>query len=167
MNAGNAQHGVLILNDASDNTMGPSNIIAFNGNTGIRASGGITSGNQITRNRIYQNASNGIDLMSSANGGILAPTITGTSMGPVTITGTASSCSGCTIEVFSNPDTDGEGKTYIGSTVVVGTSWSLSVPGIGDPYLTATVTDATDGTSEFSGVFTSTIRSVFLPLIMR
>lgn len=105
--------------------------------------------------------------MSSANGGILAPAISGTSMGPVTITGTASSCSGCTIEVFSNPDADGEGKTFLGSTVVVGTSWSLLVPGIGDPYLTATATHATNGTSEFSGVFVSSIRSLFLPLIMR
>jgi len=88
-------------------------------------------------------------------------------MGPVTIAGTATSCDGCTIEVFSNPDEDGEGKTYLGSTVVAGVSWSLSVPGIGDPYLTATTTHATNGTSEFSGVFVSSIRSLFLPLIMR
>jgi hypothetical protein len=156
-----------VVTDASDNTIGPSNTIAFNGNTGIRISGATTSGNQITHNRIYQNASSGIDLMLGANGGILAPTISGTSMGPVTITGTVPGCSGCTIEVFSNPDMDGEGKTYLGSTVVAGTSWSLAVPGIGDPYLTATVTHATNGTSEFSGVFVSTIRSLFLPLILR
>ena len=167
MSAGNVQHGVLVANNAADNTIGPSNIIAFNGNTGIRVSGGTTSGNQITRNRIYQNTSNGIDLMLGANGSILAPTISGTSMGPVTIAGTATSCDGCTIEVFSNPDSDGEGKTYLGTTVVAGVSWSLSVPGIGDPYLTATTTHATNGTSEFSGVFVSSIRSLFLPLIMR
>jgi len=161
------QNGVIILNGASDNTIGPGNAIAFNAVDGVRIYGASTTGNHVTRNRIYQNYSEGITLGSGANNGILAPTITGTSMGPVTITGTATSCSGCTIEVFSNPDADGEGKTYLGSTTVAGTSWSLSVPGIGDPYLTATVTHGTDGTSEFSGVFISSIRSLFLPLIMR
>jgi hypothetical protein len=161
------QNGVIILNGAADNTIGPGNTIAYNAVDGVRVHGASTTGNRVTGNRIYQNGAKGIELMSGANGGILAPTISGTSMGPVTISGTATSCSGCTIEVFSNPDTDGEGKTYLGSTTVAGTSWSLSVSGIGDPYLTATVTDATDGTSEFSGVLVSTIRSLFLPLIMR
>ncbi|MGB2895618.1 MAG: right-handed parallel beta-helix repeat-containing protein [Anaerolineales bacterium] len=161
------QNGVIILNGASDNTIGPGNTIAYNAVDGVRVYGASTTGNKVTRNRIYQNSAEGITLGSGANNGILAPVITGTSMGPVTITGTVPSCSGCTIEVFSNPDTDGEGKTYLGSTTVAGTSWSLVVPGIGDPYLTATVTHATNGTSEFSGVFVSTVRSIFLPLIMR
>jgi hypothetical protein len=168
----NGGHGVLVEAGAQVSTIGglnpgEGNVIAFNGADGVRIVGGTTLDNDVVRNRIYQNSGKGIELLSGSNGGILAPAITSTSMGPVTITGTASSCSGCTIEVFSNPDTDGEGKTYLGSTVVAGTSWSLMVPGIGDPYLTATVTDATDGTSEFSGVFVSTIRSLFLPLILR
>jgi len=163
----NGNIGVYIRSGAQDNTVGPNNIIAFNGSLGVHVNGGTTFGNVITRNSIHDNTGAGIGLSSGANGGILAPMISGTAMGPVTISGTATSCDGCTIEVFSNPDAGGEGKTYLGSTVVVGTSWSLSVPGIGNPYLTATVTDATDGTSEFSSVYITDIRSIFLPLIMR
>jgi len=45
------------------------------------------------------------------------------------------------------------------------TSRSFLVPGIGDPYMTATVTHAANCTFEFSGVFPSTIRLEFLFLI--
>jgi hypothetical protein len=165
VNQGNGSHGVGILNGASNNTIGTGNAIAYNGGDGVRVIGGTTTGNKITRNRIYANTGTGIGLISSANGGILAPAISGVSMGPLTVSGTTSSCTSCVIEVFSNPDTGGEGKTFLGSTTFTGTSWNVSVKGIADPYLTATLTHPTNGTSEFSLVFTSSIRSVYLPLI--
>jgi hypothetical protein len=163
----NGNLGVYIYNGAQDNVIGPGNVIAFNGSLGVHVAGGTTFGNVITQNSIHDNSGAGIGLSSGANGGILAPTISGAAMGPVTISGTATSCDGCTIEVFSNPDMDGEGKTYLGSTTVVGTTWSLSLGCFSDPYLTATATDATDGTSEFSSVFTTPLKCLFLPLIMR
>ncbi len=165
MNAGNTQHGILVVNGAADNTIGPSNTIAFNGNTGIRLSGATTIVNQITRNRIYQNASSGIDLMLGANGGILAPTISATSLAAMTVSGTA--CSSCVVEVFANPDTEGEGKIFLGSTPASGGIFTLTVGGIPAPYLTATATHTSDGTSEFSGVFISSFGSLYLPLISR
>ena len=163
----NGNYGVYILNGAQDNTLGPKNTIAFNGSHGVRVDGGSTDGNVITENSIHDNTGAGIGLSSGANGGILAPTITSVVLGPpITISGTA--CNDCTVEVFSNPDTDGEGWHYLGSTVANSSGdFSLNVGSISEIYLTATATHATDGTSEFSTTFTSAIRSIFLPLIMR
>jgi hypothetical protein len=72
------------------------------------------------------------------------------------------------VEVFSNTENEAQGRTYIGSDVTAGDgSWSLTIACISGEYLTATVTDPTDGTSEFSSVFTSTVKCLFLPLILR
>jgi hypothetical protein len=56
----------------------------------------------------------GIDLVSGANGGIAAPVIVTTTVGSVNVVGTA--CSVCTVELFGNTDTDGEGEVYLGDT---------------------------------------------------
>jgi hypothetical protein len=79
-------------------------------------------------------------------------------------------CAGCTVEVFENGDTDGEGETYIGDTTATSSgAFTVTVSYLTKPYLTATATDATDGTSEFSEVFTSTVTSdrVYLPIILK
>ena len=162
---GNNNYGVYLQNGATDNTIGPANRIAFNGFHGVYAIGATTTGNVFTQNSIYGNLSGGIGLWSGAHNSISAPSISTTFMSSVTIEGTA--CADCTVEVFSNPDTEGQGKAYLGSTVATGGAWSLTVPCINGDYLTATATDATDGTSEFSSVFTSTVKCLFLPLIMR
>jgi hypothetical protein len=162
---GNSNYGVYLQYGATDNTIGPANRIAFNGFRGIYATGDTTEGNVFTQNSIYGNSSGGIGLFYGAHNLISAPLISTTYMSSVTIEGSA--CADCTVEVFSNPDTEGQGKTYLGSTVATGGAWSLTVPCISGEYLTATATDASDGTSEFSSVFTSTVKCLFLPLIMR
>ena len=166
---GNDGSGVSLYLGTNDNTVGPANIIAYNGAYGVNANGSTTIDNVITQNSIFANNSWGIKLVSGAHGGIIAPTITTTSIGSVLIQGTATDCDGCTIEVFSNavPFAYVQGKTYLGSTMVTGTSWSLTVPCVIDGYISATATHATKGTSEFSNEFTSTVSCVFLPLIMR
>jgi parallel beta-helix repeat protein len=159
-------YGVLILDGASDNTVGPGNVIAYNATDGVRIYGSGTDGNDVTQNSIYENSAAGITLGSGANGGIPAPQVTGTSLASMTVSGTA--CGSCLVEVFTNPDNDGEGKTFLGSTTATGGgSYTLTVTGIAAPYLTATATDSTQGTSEFSTVFLSSLRSLFLPTIMR
>ncbi len=165
---GNGYRGIRIWNASSDNTIGPGNRIAFNGFRGVSVDGATSVGNVITQNSIYSNISGGIGLFDGAHNGIAAPYISTTSMSSVTIEGGVSSCPSCTIEVFSNPIDEQQGRTYVGSAVTAGDgSWSLTVPCISGEYLTATATDATDGTSEFSSVFTSTVHCTFLPLIMR
>jgi len=162
---GNGYRGIRVWNTSSDNTIGPGNRIAFNSFRGIGVETVTSVGNVFTQNSIYSNSIGGIGLFDGSHNSISAPSISTTFMSSVTIEGTA--CVGCTVEVFSNPDTEGQGKTYLGSTVASGGTWSLTVPCISGGYLTATATDGTDGTSEFSSVFTSTVHCTFLPLIMR
>jgi hypothetical protein len=165
---GNAQHGVYIYAGAQDNTVGPDNVIAHNGMDGVRVGGASTTGNAITRNSIFSNIL-GIDLVDGANGSIAAPEILTTTLGSVHVVGTA--CPGCTVEVFTNGDTDGEGETYVGDdTADAGGAFSVTVTYLNDPYLTATATDAVSGTSEFSAIFTATETgycAVYLPITLR
>jgi CSLREA domain-containing protein len=164
---GNTFWGVRFDSGPQNNTLGPGNIIAHNGYDGVEVNGGSSISNTITQNSIFSNTM-GIDLVGGANGNIAAPVIVTTTQGSVNIVGTA--CAGCTVEVFENGDTDGEGETYIGDTTATTSgAFTVTVSYLTKPYLTATATDATDGTSEFSEVFTSTVTSgrVYLPIILK
>ena len=163
----NTNHGVYITDGAQNNPVGPGNVIAHNGWDGVNVDGSSTTGNTITQNSIFSNIL-GIDLTGGANGGIAAPVIVTTTFGSVNIVGTA--CAGCTVEVFENTDTDGEGETYIGDTTAdTSGAFTVTVSSLSHPYLTATATDAVSGTSEFSAVFTSTVTAskVYLPIILK
>jgi parallel beta-helix repeat protein len=167
---GNSGSGIIINVDADDNSIGPDNVIAYNNSDGVQVSGagGDSTGNIITQNSIFSNDM-GIDLTIGANGGIAAPVIVTTTAGSVHVVGTA--CAGCTVEVFENSDADGEGETYVGDTTATTSgAFTVTVSSLSDPYLTATATDATDGTSEFSDVFMATVTgggSVYLPIILK
>jgi hypothetical protein len=167
---GNVEYGVQIQGNAQNNTVGPGNVIAYNGNDGVEVYGSGTNGNVITQNSIFSNIM-GIDLMFNANGNIAAPVIVTTTVGSVNIVGTA--CPNCTVEVFENSDTDGEGETYVGSAVADGSGdFTVTVSHLTKPYLTATATDAR-GTSEFSEVFEATVElappvsPIYLPIVMK
>ena len=161
---GNGSHGVLAVDSANLNTIGPNNLIAFNIGDGVGVESALDV--TITQNSIHTNGGLGIDLVGGANNGAVAPTITQTYVGSLVIEG-LSGQPDATVEVFSNPDNPGEGKTYLGSAPTIGGVFSLTVPCVTDRYLTATVTDPGGNTSEFSATFTSTVSCVFLPLIMR
>ncbi len=162
---GNNQDGVKIYAGAQNNNIGPGNLIAFNGLDGVQIEGNVTTGNTITQNSIFSN-NKGIHLVNSANGGIPAPVIHTATLGSINIVGNA--CSGCTVEVFENSDTDGEGEIYIGSTTAsVGDFFTLFVSSLSNPYLTATATDVISGTSEFSETINWTKRHIHLPLVLK
>jgi hypothetical protein len=165
---GNDLYGVRISEGSINNTIGPNNLIANNFGDGVWVNSASDFGNIITQNAIYSNAS-GIGLGYNANGGIQPPVIVTATFGSVNITGTA--CAGCTVEVFQNSDNDGEGESYIGDTLAdTNGDFTLTVPFLTQPYLTATATDATDGTSEFSAVYDASglvSEVVFLPLVVR
>jgi hypothetical protein len=163
---GNLGCGVYIESAAQNNTLGPDNVIFYNDLDGVRLAHSTTTGNVITQNSIFANDQEGIVLATSANGNILPPTILTATLGSVHIEGTA--CPGCTVELFENSDTDGEGESYLGSDTADGSGvFSMTVSYLSQRYLTATATDVVSGTSEFCTVFDSGTRKVFLPLVLK
>jgi hypothetical protein len=163
-------YGVHITDGAQNNTIGPDNVIAHNLSSGVELFTSTTIGNVITQNGIFSNVE-GIDLTSGANGGIAAPVIITATQGSVHVLGTA--CAGCTVEVFENDDTDGEGQIYVGDTTADASgAFTVTASALTQPYLTATATDLISGTSEFSAVFTATVSPVspsnlvYLPVVI-
>ncbi|MEJ2709539.1 MAG: hypothetical protein P8074_18150 [Anaerolineales bacterium] len=157
----NTMAGVLITN-ANQNRIGPGNMIIYNGGGGIRVSNSTSIGNIFTENMIGLNDLAGIYLAPGAHGGIQPPVIIGESLPK--LSGTA--CAGCTVEVFASDDTDGEGWLFANKTTADASGhFSLSMASAYFENLTATATHATNGTSEFSAVFTSIYQYSYLPLV--
>lgn len=161
---GNGWEGVSLYGDCDSNVVGPGNIIAHNTRNGIVVDQSTATGNRLSQNGIHSNGLAGIELANGANGSIAAPVITSFTPGsPPTIAGTA--CAGCTVELFESTSDEGEGEVWLGSTVATGGAFALSVA-VDRPYLTATATDASKGTSEFSAVFLGLFH-IRLPLVLR
>jgi FG-GAP-like repeat len=173
---------------------GEGNVIAFNNGSGVWVSGPFSSatGNTISRNLIYQNSALGIDLGpagvtandncdpdNGANQLQNFPVINSVSSnaGTTFFTGNLNSVANSifTIEFFANQTANssgnGEGRYYLGSTTVTTDgvcnapiNVSLSSRNVGSLLISATATDATGNTSEFSNTVRATgtvSRSVF------
>ena len=156
---------------------GAANIIDDNTGDGVQVLGG--TGAAIRGNSIYGNGVLGIELgtggVPSAN--ILGGSATGPNLRendpilttaissagqPTVITGDINSAPGRTIFVDFYTDAAeglggyGQGQTYVGSTTVVtsisgNAAFTISIPGLArNAIVSATATDATSGTSEFS-----------------
>jgi len=161
----NGGDGIQVNSNAIDNTIGPVNQIWYNAGDGISVDAAYHA--TITHNSIYLNEEKGINLVGSANEGMLAPTITQASPGSLFVEGIGAPPD-ATIELFSSPNSDGEGKKYLGSTTAdVSGAWSLTVGCSSEPFLTTTATNLAGSTSEFSLPFTSTVSCLYLPLMMR
>jgi CSLREA domain-containing protein len=150
VNWGNSYYGIVIANSAGNAIFG--NEIANNGTdagqAGIRVDGGL-AGNPINVNSIHDNAGAGIELVNGGNFELGAPTNTQAScQGPVA----GASCSGCTIEIFS--DAAEEGRIYEGTTTADGATGAFSWSGTpSGPNVTATATTSAGATSPFSAPF--------------
>ena len=159
--------GMRIENSAQSNIIGPGNIIAYHATEGIYAYGTDTDFNIFTQNKIFANTNWNIALGTGANEDIPAPVVVSASLNPPSVSGT--SCNDCTIEVYSSLSSfPRAGRSYLGTGVAdVSGNWTVMTPGLHGPYLTATATHASMGTSQFSGAIFITIQSLYLPLIMR
>ena len=138
--------GIFIMEGASYNTIGPSNLIAYNRQSGIQVSE--SAGNTLTQNSIHDNEGAGIFLVGSGNSQLSAPFIFDFDLASGTVTGAA--CPNSHIEIFS--DSGNQGQVYEGQTVSSSEgafAFSKGAPFTG-PHLTATATDADDNSSEFS-----------------
>ena len=156
----NAQNGVTFYNGAHNNTVGPNNVIAFNGWHGVEVNGS-SAGNTITQNSIFRNTQQGIALADGGNHNLMSPRITSSSLVGGTASGTA--CANCTIEIFST--TDEEGQTFEGSTVAdVNGAWAFNAGhALVGPNLTATATSAEGDTSAFSQLFNLLVFDLNVP----
>jgi autotransporter-associated beta strand protein len=175
---GNGQAGIHIIggnNSVVGGTpLNEQNTIANNGNDGVFVQSG--TGNAIRGNSIHDNTGLGIDLGadgvtandnqdpdSGANNLQNFPTVSTAFAGTSAVLGTLNSTPGAvfTIDVYANTACDGsgngEGQTWLGSVVTSAAdgngdvSWGVSTPLInGTQIITATATDASGNTSEFS-----------------
>ena len=119
-------------------------------------------GNTITQNSIHSNGGSylGIDLYDWGNDEIPAPTASDVD-DCFSVSGTASA--GDTVEVFTGPDD--EGKRYLATALADGANaWEVVGPFSFDTYVTATATDGSGNTSEFSTQVAADCYPVFLPL---
>lgn len=159
---GNGGHGIYLYNSTISNIIGgdsdvESNLISYNGDIsseyGVYANGTSTDGNQILRNKIYQNHGTEIKLNTGSNNSKAAPTVTTDSSG--TISGTATA--GDTILVF-DASSDGGSESYVGQATAGTTgAWSATIDSTYNTNgntLVATATDTTNGTSQFSSTYT-------------
>lgn len=144
---GNTTQGVVVQASASNNTIGGTaggegNGIAFSGSEGVLVLNSATTGNAIRGNSIHSNSVKGIENLGGGNTELAPPTVTAAG----SASGTA--CANCEIDVFSD-DAD-EGRIYDGPSVADGAgNWSF-VGAVTGPNITATATDASGNTSEFS-----------------
>jgi parallel beta-helix repeat protein len=139
---GNADVGIEI--DSTGINFVQTNIVAFNASHGIQVNDG--QRNTLRRNSIFSNTGDGIILTGTGNAQLAAPTLVSN---PVTgISGTA--CADCRIELFA--DSNDEGRQYLDfrlSDGEGGFAFGL-VCSPAYPNFTATATDRTGNTSQFS-----------------
>ena len=139
--------GVEIWNLAHDNTIGGTtasarNVIAHNTQDGVYVHGDETTGNTIRGNSIHSNGGRGIENHDGGNAELAPPVITGFG----SVIGTA--CLNCTVDIYS--DDEDEGRVYEGSTTANGAgNWTFA-GSLEGPNITATTTDSSGNTSEFS-----------------
>ncbi len=154
--------GVFMGNAAHHNYTGGT--IAYNTNWGVRVDGAASIGNTITAHPIHSNGDLGIYLTNGGNGGILPPSITTPSCNSAG--GTA--LVGRTIRVFS--DYDGQGRQFHGEDQVSGGgTWMVTLPSgmFTYPNLTATATDTSGNTSEFSAPVRNGCEFLWMPLSLK
>ncbi|MBM4467084.1 MAG: CSLREA domain-containing protein [Chloroflexi bacterium] len=142
--------GVRLQQSAAANTIGPGNVIAYNSGDGVEFGplGGWPGYNVVTWNSIYDNM-----LLGIRNSRLKPPVVNFVSTTSVSGT-TNPTCSGCTVEIFSNPShttaQPAEGKTPLGkATTQSDGSWQWTGLVPSSAWVTTTLTKSGD-TSEFS-----------------
>lgn len=145
---GNKSAGIVIMEGAHNNLIGPDNCIAFNARYGIEIRNANTTGNTIFRNSIYDNGIYGISLTQGGNEYLTAPILLDFDLVAGSVNGVA--CPNCEVLMYS--DAKNEGRTFEGQTVAddQGTFSFEKGSAFSGPTITATATDSQGNTSAFS-----------------
>ncbi len=150
---GNVEQGIALFDGASDNIIGGTaieagNVIGGNAGAAVLVDGAATLQNTIRFNAITGNFGTGIELSNAGNLQLAAPVITGLG----SVDGTA--LPGATVDLYAS--TDGQGETYLATAVADGNgdfTSPVDVESVVGLFITATATDASGNTSEFSEGF--------------
>ncbi len=194
---GNRGSGVDIVSNATSNIIGGTaagagNVISGNGGAGVSVIGN-SVGNQITANRIFANTGLGIALGTSTtpnpnhgntpasgpNNLLNAPVITSAGYGSTTSVGVSFVSlpnSSYRLDFYSSPGPGSQGKNWLGSVTVKtdangqldqATNFSLPVATSAGSWITATATDQTGDTSEFSNALQLTLTITKVNLVLK
>jgi len=152
LDLGNDEYGINIMSYSLRNLVSE-NKIAYNGKSGILINGQTSMYNKITRNSIAKNADLGIKLVNNSNGNISPPVLatkTAIEIGGTTVPGAV-------VELFC--DEDGQGQIFMDESIA-DENGNFTIPTPAGPPLprySATATDPSGNTSEFSGTLPTSV----------
>ena len=156
----NGQSGLSLEDGANGNIVGPANVIAHNGENGVWIDNPRSVHNTITQNSIHDNAASAVYLSADGNTGLIGPALLDFDLEAGTVVGTA--CAHCTVEIFS--DGGDEAGTYEGKSVADGAGVFALDNGrpLAGPHLTAVAIDAHGNAGQLSAPTSGRAQSVIL-----
>jgi hypothetical protein len=140
--------GVVLMDGAQGNVIGPHNLLAFNGDVGIDIRTSDSTGNTITQNSIHDSGLEAIRLQAGGGFAPNPPIIVEFDLGTGSVVGT--SCPSCVVEVFSDDGHDGEFFEGTATADQNGTFALSTGSPLRGPGLTATATGPDGSTGTFS-----------------
>ncbi len=145
---GNYNNGIEMREGASNNYIGPDNVVAYNDWSGIEVYGERSLGNTITQNSIHHNTWLGIDMWGGANMELARPVIAAFDLSAGIVEGLA--YPNAEVEVFSTKDN--EGDFFEGTVAADDSGFFIFHKGasISGPHVVVTSVDSGGNTSEFS-----------------
>lgn len=145
---GNHNNGIEIREGSNQNFVGPDNVVAYNGWSGVEVYGTGSLSNTISQNHIHHNAWLGIDVWGGANLELARPVITAFNLSAGIVEGIA--YPNAEIETFSTEND--EGDIFEGNVKADEKGYFLfnKESSFSGPHIVVSATDSNGNTNEFS-----------------